>query len=420
MKNLEKGERLKHYGASAYERVEQIKKDLGVEAAAAHLSRNALIDYGNMTVAGNWLRKYAIPFWSFLEGNLKRYAFVGYNAAAQLKAGSLAGVPAAAVMTGVAMARIGALYGAMLAWNNLLLPALSGDDPEEDLGRYTRRTPHITLGRQPDGSVIVLRNTGSIGDLFEWVGLNDILSHMPQVASGQIPLEEVNSAPIDLENIVSKFGPAANKLVNGLRPDFKALAELMSGRSMFPDIFNWRPADRQDIAYGVLGLQEEGRIINQQAMRPNRINMLDILFNPARLAGNAAALIGVDDPRLNAMGEVYGLREDWLKSKGKDAPTPPGQSPARYMKDAVKYDDYNSFKRARIAYLKNGGTPRGFIDSVRRMDPLYGAWNRRDLAEFAAWLNTEQRAKLDVARQYARELQATSVLWWHRAAAEDE
>jgi len=205
---------LKHYGTSLQRIVENVQESLGDDAAAAHLARNLLGDYGNLTIMGDYLRKHLFYFYAFQEINLKRYPRLVRNAILSGKrgAGVRTGVTMAVapiVAASAATARIGAWYGVFWAWNNVIMPAITGEDDEENLGTYDKANPHINLGHNSDGTVRIFRNVGALGDLLEWFGINEAIGMLPKYKNGQLNLsdigKEMSTAWIE-------------KMVNMLRP----------------------------------------------------------------------------------------------------------------------------------------------------------------------------------------------------------
>lgn len=383
---------LKDYGGSKPEVIDALVKQMGSNVAAAKLARELLGDYGNLTVFGNWMRTYAIPFWSYQEINATRTPRLFLNA--WRKKG---GLTATAVYGALATARIGAMYGLFWAINNLWRR-----DEEEDLGEFDRANPHINLGRYSDGSVRVLRNVGALGDFMEWFGLNSLISLYPQYQSGQITMED----------IARQMGKDhANKWVQGARPDLKGMTELLMGKSLFPDVFNPRTQDRFDIAGSVAGVSDDARrlrgLVTGDGSRP-RPHYLD------------RKLFGVSDPRKNALSEMYDLRAKYLKKEGKEQPSfDGGVSAFTTMKHAAMNGDREAFLEARQIYLKGRGYDN-FKDALKHVDPIGGRLSDAHEKKFEAeFLTALQRKKLKIARDYAKETEITLWKWWNDAIESD-
>lgn len=390
---------LNHYGGASKRTVDVLMKEMGPEVAAAHLARNLLGDYGNLTVFGNWLRMNAYPFWSWNEVNLTRYphlianAFKWGQATGNRFAGGALGMTAGSILGIGAALHLGTLYASMWAWNNLM-----HRDEEKDLSTNERSQPHIILGRLDDGSISLLRNTGALGDMFGNFGINEAASLWKDYQAGQVSGGQV-------------FGESAksilNQLVQGLRPDIKAAFEVAAGKSLFPDVLVPRSQDRDEIVANIFGLSDEWReakgmlFRNGQRARPNYWQRI----------------IGVSDPRPNALYEIHELRDRFLKKEG-EASYPP--SKIKVMRDAVQADDYQAFQDARTRYIEGGNSFVNFNRSLNYLDPLANRLSDEKEQEFEHdFLTDVQREKLKIARSYAQDTRIKLWRWWQDAAKND-
>ncbi len=385
-----------HSGAARPDVVRALAKELGNDVAAAHLARNLLGDYGNLSVMGTWLRTHAIPFWSWMEINGRRYPRMALNAVdwAQRTGKS----PAAKTVFAVAaLSQLGSFYALQWAWNNLMRP-----DDEDDLTATDRASPHITVGRNQDGSVNVFRNTGALGDFMEWGGINTLIALYPLYLKNQITAKNV---------AWEMAKDPMNKLVQGYRPDIKGLFEVGTGQSLYPDAFSPRSVDRGEALFGIFGLVDEYRALkglitgDGSRARPHYLQRI---------------LVGVVDPLQNAMHEMHDLRSRFLEKKGKRHAASYPASPTRNMRRAASYDDFDAFTDARRTYLEEGKTYESYKSALRSLDPIASRLNDKDEREFEQeFLTDDQRRRLKVARDYARDLEVTMWTWWRRAAEED-
>ena len=389
---LRKG-RVKHYGGAKKAVVEQIKRDMGVDAAAAHLARNLLGDYGNISVAGNWIRARLMPFWSFQEINIKRVPRLMVNAYEAGGTWRTAGVLSASAGRAILMSRVAWMYGAMWAWNFFVM----GGDEEDELAGYDRAVPHVILGRNADGSIRIFRRVGALGDFLEWFGINEAISMMDKRAAGQV----------DTSDIIKEMAFAApEKALNSLRPDLKALYELSTGQSMFPEPFQPRAVRRDEAASHIFGLADEYRTLkgwtlgNGSTARPHYWQ---------RLA------VGVVDPRQSALSQTYELRNDFLKKKGKESHGVFPVSRYKEARDAAKYENYGAFVDWKRNYVAEKGEKAkdDFKNWLGTIDPIANRLNDSDEMEFEReFLTSEQRARLTVARNYSYELRDLLITWW--------
>ena len=217
------------YGAGRIDQVNAITSDAD---RAAYISRESLGDYSAISVLGQKLRKWVIPFWSWQEINAKRYYRIGSNIVATQKGfGRAASLAALGAKVGT-RAALWLTWRAMVysvgtwMWNNLLFP-----DLEEELRDEDRRRLHLILGKSDDGEIKMLRMPGALSDLMGWFGLDDVLAALSHISKGRGTWRDVALAVVQAP---------ISRLVNGLTPTFKVPGEALAGRSFFPDVFNPR------------------------------------------------------------------------------------------------------------------------------------------------------------------------------------
>lgn len=389
---LRKG-RVNNYGGSNKAVVETIKQELGVDAAAAHLARNLLGDYGNISVAGNWIRRRLMPFWSFQEINLKRVPRLVANAWDSGGAMRAGGVLTAAAGRAILLSRIAWLYAGLWAWNNLIM----GGDEEDELTGFDRATPHVILGRNPDGSIRIFRRVGALGDFLEWFGITEALSMY-----GKYQERQVNARDI-LEEMAFA---TPDKTINSLRPDLKALFEVTTGQSLFPEPFQPRSARRGENVSHIFGLSDEYRLMKGWALDDG---------TSVRPHYWQRFLYGVVDPRQAALSNIYDSRNDFLKQKGKEQKGVFPVSRYKEARDAAMNEDYGAFSDWKRKYVSERGdnAKDDFNQWLRTLDPIGNRLNDSDEYEFEhEFLSSEQRQRLKVARNYAHELRDMLVAWW--------
>jgi len=194
---------------------------------AALVSRELVGDYGRISKGGQWLRKKMIPFYSWMEINAPRYWRIFRNLPVETGAtgtktriGMVVGKKAAFTTAKMLM-----LYTAVQAFNRWAWP-----DEEEELGESQRRQMHLILGRREDGTIITIRLQGALSDALGWIGAEDLPEDLRALRAGRTTigklLKEAAAAPLQ-------------RLAQGIRPDIKLPTELLSGRSFYPDIFNY-------------------------------------------------------------------------------------------------------------------------------------------------------------------------------------
>jgi hypothetical protein len=385
--------RVKHYGGSKKAVVDQIKNDMGVDAAAAHLARNLLGDYGNISVAGNWIRRRLMPFWSFQEINLKRTPRLVVNAWEAGGTVRTAGALSVSAARAILMSKIAWMYAAMWIWNNLVM----GGDEEDELTFYDRATPHIILGRNADGSIRVFRRVGALGDFLEWFGINEAIAMFRKQQDGQV----------ETGDIVKEMALATpEKLINSLRPDLKGVYEVSTGTSLFPDPFHPRSQRRDEALSAPFGLQDEYKWMRGMVLQDG---------STVRKHYWQRMLTGVVDPREAALHEMYSLRNDFLKKKGKPEQGTFPISRYKNARDAAIAEDYDAFTDWKKKFQEERGkkATKDFKNWLKTLDPIHSKLNKHDEKEFEnEFLTSEQKERLTVARNYSHELKDLLLTWW--------
>ena len=400
MDRFEAGKEIVHAGGAKSGVLRALREEMGNEVAAAHYSRNLLGDYGNLTVMGTWMRKHAIPFYSFQEINAKRYPRMAINAVEWGRVRGKGSKFAQGVLAGGALAMLATPLAILWVFNNLI----RGDE-EDDLGEFDQRNPHVNMGRYSTGEPRIFRNVGALGDFMELWGLNTLGSLQGEYMRGELTgaslLGEMAKDPL-------------NKLYQGLRPDLKGLDEIVSGLTRFPDATSPRRQPRGEVVPRAFGLVDEYRMARRWLLQDG---------SRRRKYYADRHLWGVTDHRQNALFAMYAARDKWLKKEGKGGrqDTIFGVSAFRNMRQAGIQEDYGAFKEARAAYL--AASPKNGYDNFRRslahIDPISQKLGPEDERKFEEDLTDRQRLRLKLSRDYAKELEVRLWHWWNRTAEEE-
>lgn len=394
---------LAHYGGASKAVVDRIHKEMGVDPAAAHLSRNLFGDYGNLTVFGRFMRQYVAPFYSWTEVNLKRYPQIVWNAAAygprKTKQLGIDNPAAAGALSAAAVGMVALPYIAKQLYNNLLWP-----DEEKELSPIDRAMPHLIYSRNKDGSIGNFRNVGALGDFLENFGVGTALSRMDELNNGQMSPSEV--ATEAMKAVVAKHA-------NSVRPEMKAGLEVITGRTGYPDPFNTRPQAWDMTLAKLAGFPDtyrdiRGRILQDGSrMRPHPLERV----------------FGVTDPKMNALMEISELRDRYREKLDERGQFKPNQFMSN-MRAAANMDNPEAFAEARTAYLTHGkgdelGNFKKFMEHQDRLDPISGLKQSQEKDFIERYLSPEQRQKLQMARDFGIETKEKVQLMWNDAAKND-
>lgn len=325
---------------------------------AAKLSRELLGDYGNLSAHGEKIRTSLIPFWSWMEINAPRYYRLFKNAATQGEAGStaarMAGVGArkaagAALGIGEKVLLTHLLFAAVSAFNHLVHP-----EEEEKLSAQVRGQLHLILGTTRDGKTLTLRFSGAFSDVLAWAGLEDYPESFKKLETGRM----------DAREMLKKMALATpNKLVNAASPFTKLAGELMTGKSIYPDMTKPMPIrDRTEHVARFFALDEEYKAL---AGKPGK-GYLNSLKN---------LLVYESDPGENAYHDIKQQVGRFLEKHGREQTTaePTERSKALYyFRQAMKYRDKEAIDKYKAEYLKAGGKPENLYQSIKRQHPLAG------------------------------------------------
>ncbi len=360
----------------------------------AYMLQNDLLGaYDDVSVFGQYLRKYAIPFYSWMEINPKRYFRLIKNAINDdrttvnvgkntLKILGITGIKSLALLR-----RIGKLILCLFGfsaltqvWNLLMFP-----DEEEQLPRSVRSRTHIILGRDENtGDILYFSRIGALGDILDWVGLDTAILDVKDFLAGRLTLKEY---------LIQMIQSPLNKFVNAAYPYHKLAFELITGRRLFPDIFKQGQ------------IRDAGLHIAQSFGLDNEYRALAGL--PKKKGSYWESLKEIFYYRTNpdeaAYWDIIDLKERYLEKAGK----PHGYSfwqdkkhkSLYYLKVALRYKDKEAVDKYLYEYAAYGGTAKGLKQSLNSMNPLYGL-KENEIFEFTAGLSEQDKDRLVQAMQF--------------------
>ena len=384
VERLEGGESMKSigYGASLPKMIDAVTDP---RKRAALLARDLIGDYGRISAYGASLRRYIIPFWSWMEINPKRYWRLSINAYSQgvgegFRASSIIGAGMGIRLSAYLYLRMAVLYGLVSIWNNLRYP-----DIEDELDDDERWRLHLTLGRDEDGNIITLRFQGAFSDALAWFGLEDAAAAIADVNRGRAGVHDVMLA-------IAKAAPS--RIINGITPVIMMPAKYLSGQNFWPDVFNPRQS------------RDPWRDVAQTIALENEY---DALFNrPSRGYGNAwiKSLVSKKSPGENAYNRIRGAAYEWIRrergTEGSGSQTTPRSQALYDYKKALRYGDESAARAAQSRMDNLGMTSKDKKASLKRAEPL-GPVPRKDRRRFEEQLDAKELRLLKRAEVWYEE-----------------
>ena len=361
------------YGGAKAEIVDATKDPLD---RAALIARESIGDYGEISVAGEYLRGRWLWFWSWQEINFKRYFRLGQNIWLTQRgfgrAQALSGLGAKiGIRSAMWMAfRAGIFFGAVQIWNHMLFP-----EEEDELSEEDRLRLHIILGRAPDGKVVSLKMPGALSDFLGVFGYEDIAQYVSAVQSGRGNVGDL------LETIA--LSPI-NRVVGGVTPILKVPMEVMTGQTTMPRFWEMR------------GLKDPWRHAFRTFKLEHEYDA--ILGRPTRGYADSwiEAIVTRRDPGENAYHFVRGLGYDWNETvKGSSYQGGAFNERSRnlyYYRKSIQVGDKDAAAHFRKRLREIGVKGEAMRSSLRNMHPL-GMLAKRDKRRFLKTLTAEERRR---------------------------
>jgi hypothetical protein len=359
------------------------------EMRVAKWSRELLIDYGAISALGRSLRENIIPFYSWFEGNPRRYKRLVENAVLDLKQhwgedNWRAAAPATRLAASFLLMTAGvALFNMLMFWDD--------EDAKMGMAEYAKERGYLVVippGEKHD--VYYVRVAAASRDLLEWAGgIEENVHVWKQFANGQLGLGEA---------ILHVPKSAVNKVVGSMGP-LKTGVEIALGRQAFPDVFKPRPIRKRDEAladlFGFGGIYEWGKDFFTPV--PSRggidpwLSMLSLKHN---------------DPGLGAYNNIRGLRsqfEEQVLNRTWEGGTKTRKSELAYLlRLAHRFGDEKAEERIREELAGMGISQSKIGDMLKGGDPQ-GGLTKKQRKAFEDWLTPDQRELLDMAQRYYQE-----------------
>jgi hypothetical protein len=379
------------YGASKKEEIDKIAT---AGERAAKLARELIGDYGNISQAGQWLRRNLIPFYSWMEINAPRYVRMMRNLQHEQRgsAGRITGVlTAAAARRGVKFSvQVLGLYAMVSLWNAFVFP-----DEDDEMKRSGRRELQLILGRRADGSIRSLRIQGALSDALQWFRLEDFPDDMKEVLSGKVSwTKKLKEAAL---------GPA-ERVIQAARPIEKAIGEAAAGKTFYPEITKPRPIkDKAEHILKTFSLDMPYKYATRFTGAPK----------PMRGGAGIGSLMKDleaiatyrTEPGEGAYYTILNKEIEFLREQGEDVPeiTPTRKSTILYYyKMAQRYGDKKAAQAYMEKYIEAGGTKQDLMRSIKKSHPL-AILPIKYRQSFLSTLDEEDRKALE-----------TAIDWWHK------
>jgi len=367
-----------NFGASAPEEIMALHN---WDDRAFWLANQLLGAYDQVSVVGQELRETISPFWSWQEVNFKRYVQLFKNAARDKKIASAVGKklliksPVMAYKMGKFALKACGVWSILTAYNLLLFP-----DEEKELSEDVKRTLHIILGRNEDGTIRYFNRLGMLSDFLEWFGMDEAPYDVIDFLNGRRTLGEI---------IKDNAKKPVNKAVQTLTPFITAPLEAVAGIKFFPNAFSpGHIKDSMEYLAQEFGLTDEYRALKGRPQRPG-----GYMATLKKLAWYEST------PEESAYWDIVDSKQRYLKRIGKSGggysyPNEKGLA-LYYFKQAIRLNDREAAERFLLEYFVKGGTPNGLKKSLRTLNPYYGLGDKKQ--EFIDSLTKEDREKLKVA-----------------------
>lgn len=369
----------KNWGASV---PEEIKALANIERRAFWLSDDLLGAYDKVGVIGQDLRTHIWPFWSWKEVNAKRYIQLWRNAWDSGQIASMTGrqlgakAPLVAYKIGKFAIKTAALMALLEVYNHTFFK-----EEEELLPENVKKTAHITFGKDKDGNVLYFDRLGAFQDFLSNFGLDQSGRLTKKVLHGELTIKEA-------ANEMAK-GPL-NVVVSGLSPWFKVPAELLTGRTIYPDVT--KPGT----------IRDKKLYIARQVKLADEYAWLAGLPSEGYDKSLKKLFVYTSNPGIAAYSDIMDEKRRFAERMGKESEgyfiTPKGNALYNY-KLALRYKDYKAAEHYLDEYIAKGGTAEGFSRSMHAMNPLYGM-NPMDRSQFLGGLSDESLTKLERAIEY--------------------
>ena len=409
------GGNLDYYYFSNPGLIKGLYQDLGASAAAARMARDFFGNYRDTSVAAQFLRKNMMPFWNWTETVNSRTWWMAYNSIHHQGGWGRKATSALSNLTPLI---------SMYLWNNMF-----NEEDEKNITSYDKVRAHVIIPRivregaaaalNPLGANIdpenpwLIRNSGLLGDFVGQFGGIELLSRFYEKAttSNGLPLAEILKIPAKafVDRILGSLGPEYDMAI-GLGYAIASGSDL--GITM-PS--SDQPARLKKIdellaaAYGVGNDYDVAKAM----LRPGHA------YKGAKeYLGNA--LVTIADKMDANLNEVHTYVNRYNKEHKKDQSSILPASELKDLRFWARRDNQAEFEKARTRWLEEHPSNNylSFRANIAALDPISRV-GAKNMGEFMSTLSEEEKGRLEVAREYQKQLQIDMWQMWRRAAAKD-
>jgi N-acetyl-anhydromuramyl-L-alanine amidase AmpD len=382
-----------------------------LESRAAKNAREMFVDYSAISPAGESLRKNAIPFYSWMEGNFRYHANLFRNfhdMSVPNKAefiGKMAPRYLAKAVFGRAtrgfLLRAAMVNGGLAAWNAWQMQ--QNHIKDSDLSDEDKRHLFIITGKDPKtGKVSLMYVPTASSDIASWLGGSHFAKAFMDYTQGRA----------DLGHAVQHWMQGAgadivNKVASSIRPEVLGGVGALSHQDFFPNVMKPRPIPGYDWPHQMVKTIFDAPTADAiESMRNNK-------FLPSKSLGEHLSQMILQQRARDPQQENYYAAKDrvdqFMHDKQRDRTPGTSENEQTAVVRNLRKSMYNgnvsdALKFANILVNEYGYNSQKFAASLKAQNPL--AALPADLKkEYMAQLSDFDKEQLADAYRYTARLQ---------------
>jgi hypothetical protein len=382
----------KYYAASLRQEIKGISD---LRDRSAKMSNDLVGAYDDVSILGKYTADHVIPFFRFVEVNMKRYTRMTWNTFrydSDLMSSQAAGMMkyieqgtkyGAFTLLKVAKASIGIgmFVGGLALFNNMF----AGDE-EDKLPEDVKNVPHLTLPGWVfgDNNLHYMTNLGSLSEFMKFFGADmGTAQDIKEVLTGRMSYEQF---------IKDAATSPIYELMTGSMPAVQVVLALTLGETYYPD--PTKPTQIKDFLEYMadqVGLKDEYKWLSGQPLPDGdfKQQLIQRLFKET-VPGDAAVWDTydlIDQFRaLNNLPEQYSSKYDYSSVEGKR------HLAAYYYKLSLKLKDTDAAEKYLAEYIFYGGTQKSFNSVMNWWYPT-ASLSTKQKENFINWVNEDPESK---------------------------